>query len=433
MRQIALAYVNYRHDWGGDSRDIVVPSSGTAHDWIKILAEQGYLNDPRLVMFDFDYLVKTEVIQANLMGKVLGAMPRRLYDVSRRNLSQDFMGKPLSIVVVSGQIPSERESFIPIGWTRGLNSQGYWNESQGAQGGVFGTSGGIIIFVDGSVRWFDDLCGADSSLCKFGTEQKTSNIFECLGEGAIVLDWQGPLNAAVSGSGHGADGENMQNVEEGGGDSENDSEASLPPGNGDGTEDTGNTSTSSPIYDSLKVRIDLASSDAAALRRLAMAYGAEGAWVNILDAYEELQKGSGASNENVDACISGAFNALADVLSGIGINFDTSAETQAIYWSAFLGSDGIYYTDNQNAWDYDPQDAARDVLHILQAVDVEIGDIYRNLPVEEQSQFALAVQAFSSEDAGGTVDLSSNASQLVRAYLQNQAWIMALQYNYQAM
>jgi hypothetical protein len=149
-----------------------------------------------------------------------------------------------------------------------------------------------------------------------------------------------------------------------------------------------------------------------------------------LDAYEELRKGSGASNESVDGCLSGAFNALANALLGIGISFDTSAATQAMYWSAFLGNDGIYYTENQSAWDYNPQDAAQSVLHMLQNVDAEIGSLYRSLSGEERNQFALAVQAFSSKNIEEAVDLSSDGLQLVRAYLQNQAWIMALRYGY---
>ena len=202
MKQIAMAYMAVIHSGGDTKTGITVDKDGaTAHDWIKVLAKQGYFNDPRLVMFDFDYLVKFSLNQANIisiMGWILGAMPRRIYDVSRQKLDEDFAKKPLSIVVAAGGISTQ--GAVPIAWTRGLNERGYWNESQGPQGGIFGISGGIIAFSDGSARWFDDLHGDDDPLYRWDTQESVFNIFECFGPDILVLDWQGVLHSSISAS-----------------------------------------------------------------------------------------------------------------------------------------------------------------------------------------------------------------------------------------
>jgi hypothetical protein len=427
MKQIALAYMGYMYS-GSDRLGISVGDGATAHDWLKVLAEGHYLNDPRLVMFDFDYLVKTDEVQANvmnIMGWIFGAISRRLYDINKRELDQDFIGKPLSIVVVAGQVSMDKELSIPICWTRGLNDQGYWNESQGPQGGVFGTSGGIIAFIDGSARWFDDLHGSDSPLHKWDMDEKTSHIFECLRPGSRVLDWQGILHIVGSEPSSPAGGQGVADIEDDSPESEDEDNDVNPPVQNSPPPSEGEISEPAPNYESFSVEVDFAE-DTAALQDAAAACGVKDVYGNILDTYEELRKKSGASNEAVDAYLEEAFGAFAGILGELGMVLDTSEEMKAMYWSGFLGDDGMYYTDNQSAWDYIPSEAAREVLGTLQGIDVAIGSAYDDLGEEQKLQFAAVVNAFSSGEAGGDVNFSSNGAKWAQAYLMNQAWISAM-------
>jgi prepilin-type N-terminal cleavage/methylation domain-containing protein len=433
MRQIAMAYMHYAYDSENGIRDIILGEGATAHDWIKVLAKRGYFNDPRLVMFDFDYLVKSSLNQANIMsmmGWILGAMPRRIYDVSRQDLDEDFAKKPLSIVVADSEISAQKA--VPIAWTRGLNEEGYWNESQGPQGGVFGTSGGIIAFNDGSAKWFDDLHRGDCPLYKWGTKESVFNIFECFGPDVLVLDWQRVLHSGISvSSASGQEGNGSGEVQENTDENEEivpspEDDNAVPPGYSEDSSsvETGKPSGTSPDYESLALEIDFQNND---LVNAAAASGVGEVSGGILDAYEQLSLGSGADNGSVDGGISRALEALAEALNNVGISIDKDEEAQALYWSGFLGDEGVYYTDNQDVMGRDPIEDAETVLSTLQDVDVRLAEAYDNLDTTQKSQFAAVVETFSSGNSSQSIDDLSDGTKLARAYLANQFWIAAMQ------
>lgn len=435
MRQIAMAYMATVYDGEGTKAGIMINKEGaTAHDWIKVLAKRGYFNDPSLVMFDFDYLVKSSLNQANIMGMmgwILGTMPRRIYDISRQDLDEGFAKKPLSIVVVAGEISAQEA--MPIVWTRGLNEQGYWNEPQGPQGGVFGTAGGIVAFNDGSTKWFDDLHGSDCLLYKWNTKVSTFNIFECFSPDVLVLDWQRSLCSGIStSSASGQEGNGSEEVQ--GNTDENEGIVSLPENdNGDplgdpedsssvGTEEPAETT---PSYESLVPEIDFQNND---LMSAAEASGVGDVLEGIWDVYEQLDLGSGADNGSVDGGISRAFEALAKALSDVGISIDRSEEVQVLYWSGFLGDDGMYYTDNQDVMGRDPVEDAEAVLSTLSGIDATLAEAYDNLDIAQKLQFAAVIEAFSSGDHSQSIDTHSDGMKLARAYLANQFWIAAMRH-----
>jgi hypothetical protein len=53
-----MAYMQYANGWGGSIRNITVEAGASAHDWLAVLAKAGYLNDSRIVAWEFDPLVR---------------------------------------------------------------------------------------------------------------------------------------------------------------------------------------------------------------------------------------------------------------------------------------------------------------------------------------------------------------------------------------
>jgi hypothetical protein len=414
MRQIAQAYVHCAYNAESGLQGIAGEESTTAHDWIRVLAEQNYCNDPRVLMFDFDYLVKAG-----------GGPPRRVWDAASQSLDGDFAQKALSIAVVAGCFSTD--SAIPICWTRGLQENGHWAEAEGDRGGVFGSSGGIIAFTDGSAQWFDDLHGEKNPLVQWGTDERTSNIYECLPPGTRVLDWKGILYSAPAPSGGGAQGSESGSQ---GGSGEDEvvflasAEKIEPPPEppmsvasleeDDGEEDI-------PAYGSWSLDMDFA--DTSSLEQRAEACGVDGVVGSLSDTYASLQ--SGAENKSIDSSLSQAFQSLATALMGLGLNLDTSKEAQTLFWSGFLG-DYATYTDNTDVIGCDPARDAAEALVVLNGLDTAIGSAYDNLSGAQKSQFTAVLEAFSSGIESSEIDFDSNGAKLAQAYLSNQAWIAAM-------
>jgi hypothetical protein len=232
--------------------------------------------------------------------------------------------------------------------------------------------------------------------------------------------------SSVSGQEENASGEDQGNMDE------NEGIVSLPENDDDdpsgypedspsvGTEEPAETT---PGYESLAPEIDFQNSD---LMNAAAASGVEDVLKGIWDAYEQLDLGSGADNGSVDDGISRALEALVEALSGVGISIDVNEETQVLYWSGFLGDDGMYYTDNQDVMGRDPVEDAEAVLSTLQDIDVTLAETYDNLDTTQKSQFAAVIEAFSSGDSSQSIDVHSGGAKLARAYLANQFWMAAM-------
>ena len=158
----------------------------------------------------------------------------------------------------------------------------------------------------------------------------------------------------------------------------------------------------------------------------AAASGVEDVLGGILNAYEQLNLGSGADNGSVDTGISRAFEALAEALGDVGIPIDRDEEALMLYWSGFLGDDGANYTDNQDVMGRDPIEDAETVLATLGDVDARLSDAYDSLDTAQKSQFAAVIEVFSSGSSSQDIDDDSPGAKLARAYLANQFWMAAM-------
>jgi type II secretory pathway pseudopilin PulG len=109
------------------------------------------LNDPYVWISPGDKYaskVQNEVI-SRLVGTSLWAPDP--YPISEASNFMVSGGPLLSYCIVcklSGNIPFET---TPLGFTRGLNKQGLWDEKSG----LYGSKGGFVVFCDGHITWFD--------------------------------------------------------------------------------------------------------------------------------------------------------------------------------------------------------------------------------------------------------------------------------------
>jgi prepilin-type N-terminal cleavage/methylation domain-containing protein len=191
IRQIIIAYTNYTTGWGSDLGNITVPEGGTAHDWIKVLAERDYFNDPRLVMFDFDALVR-QYTSAGFIPCWLhffGVMPRQIWNPSQKQFDENFYPNPLSISCISGL--KVLDCTEPLIMSRGLGDDGYWHPVSGTTGdgsdsGVWGSEGGLVGFVNGQVKWFPRFLWRRY----YAPDEETHNIRETVNDGTVIVTWQ---------------------------------------------------------------------------------------------------------------------------------------------------------------------------------------------------------------------------------------------------
>jgi prepilin-type N-terminal cleavage/methylation domain-containing protein len=195
MRQIIIAYMDYVNGWGGDLGAITIAEDGTAHDWIAVLAQKGYFNDPRLVAFDFDPLVY-KYDTAGFFFHFLGTLPQQIWDRSSGTFGDGFRNMPLSLLFVSGLNIKLATSHTPICCTRGLNESGSWNPVEGttgdgSDGGVWGSTGGLIGLVGGNTEWRESL--SLNPFQRWDGNGTTANIREAINIDAQIVDFRGTL------------------------------------------------------------------------------------------------------------------------------------------------------------------------------------------------------------------------------------------------
>jgi prepilin-type N-terminal cleavage/methylation domain-containing protein len=219
MRQIIIAYTDYIHGRNGDLGTIIVSEGGTAHDWIAELAKRDYLNDPRLVAFDFDPLVRKFSSAGfflpflHFFGIAMPANVRQIWNKSHNTFGDGFRDAPLSLCFVSGLDNRQATSQTPLMWTRGLNNSGTWNPTEGTtgdghDGGIWGSDGGLVGFVGIRVEWRESLMLDPPP--KWDGSGTTANVWETLNLDAEVFDHRGKINddgSSSPGSGGETDGE----------------------------------------------------------------------------------------------------------------------------------------------------------------------------------------------------------------------------------
>lgn len=154
----------------------------TANEWGAKLAQVTELNAAGLFAFSDDYLLEHKHVPKTIMLNKRG----------KKENNPEFLKLPLSVVIIAGVTSNAPAETTPIAYTRGLDPVGgMWKEAIGSDGGVYGTEGGYIVFLDGHVEFFHDLNQDGGQLTHFYTGEKTGAIAEAVNEGARALSFTG--------------------------------------------------------------------------------------------------------------------------------------------------------------------------------------------------------------------------------------------------
>jgi len=169
-RQIATSYNTFSTS-GSRARNINQGGSGTfavtsVGEWAEVLAKRADLNIGQIWFITADPQLSSQ----------LNLIPKTVLDTSG-NLSTEFDDvSPKSWAVATDLPTAAPASTTPVIWTRGLQSDGFWDATSPWEG-----DGGHVAFIDGHVTWYDDLA-VDPLVNNTGTGDTTSvNIVDALG------------------------------------------------------------------------------------------------------------------------------------------------------------------------------------------------------------------------------------------------------------
>ncbi|MDR0340579.1 MAG: type II secretion system GspH family protein [Puniceicoccales bacterium] len=181
LRQIALTYGAHR-DGGGSLREL--NRCETLAEWAALLAAGTGVNDANLYVIPEDYLVTSSG----------SASPRHILAGDGTSPSDEFRSHPLSFVVITGLLADDDPTTTPLAYSRGLDPiTGRWRAAEGSDGGVYGSSGGFVVFLDGHVNFYNSLEGNDGELVSFGTGQPTASIRSAVRKRTKAIGWNGVL------------------------------------------------------------------------------------------------------------------------------------------------------------------------------------------------------------------------------------------------
>jgi prepilin-type N-terminal cleavage/methylation domain-containing protein len=177
LRQIALAYASCVNERGA-ARDF--QRAQNVAEWAAVLARHGGITDASLYAVPEDRLAAA-VPQPRLVLRPGSTAP-----------ADDFSQFPLALTVIVGTAAESDPSTTPLAYTRGLDpSTGRWKPAIGDDGGVYGTDGGFLVFLDGHVEFFTSL--ADCPLVRCDDGQATGDIREAVGGGSRAINWRGTV------------------------------------------------------------------------------------------------------------------------------------------------------------------------------------------------------------------------------------------------
>ncbi len=171
-RNIANAWMSYAKT---GSRVHVI-NKPDIYQWIAVLAEKQDLNNPSVWILDFDPAVAS--------ARSNQAMPISVVNKigMTSKLNPEFKAFPISWEVANN-VPTTAKATTPLVWTRGLKSNGTWDEETG----VFGAEGGHIAFVDAHVEWYTSLRDEDTGqglLNAYNRTNRTYNIAHAIKGGS---------------------------------------------------------------------------------------------------------------------------------------------------------------------------------------------------------------------------------------------------------
>ncbi|MDR0590694.1 MAG: prepilin-type N-terminal cleavage/methylation domain-containing protein [Puniceicoccales bacterium] len=191
LKQIAMAYSQYCND-DVNGRNINLTDKATGKEWALVLARGGYLNDPNIYSFSGDSGASKVVRKA--------IVDSSLADNNAWDGDDDI---EFSVYLINNVPMDAPLSTTPIAFTRGIpevsGGVARWpeNKSDPKEGGVYGSKGGYIAYLDGHVEWYEDLGGdgeegnSAGKLVAWGGGGTTNDILQTIPSSAAVLKASG--------------------------------------------------------------------------------------------------------------------------------------------------------------------------------------------------------------------------------------------------
>jgi prepilin-type N-terminal cleavage/methylation domain-containing protein len=181
MRQIAIAHQSYLNDGGSGGN---LRTATTLAQWASLLAKSTGINNGALYIVAEDYLVAAE---SRNVPKVVGR-----YNANTWELAEDFATFPLGLTIIAGILPTATPSNTPLAYTRGLDPEtGRWKAAFGPDGGIYGEKGGLVVFLDGHVEFFESITGDNSPFVDYHSGLPTADIRRAVNSGARAINWRG--------------------------------------------------------------------------------------------------------------------------------------------------------------------------------------------------------------------------------------------------
>ncbi|MDR0428662.1 MAG: type II secretion system GspH family protein [Puniceicoccales bacterium] len=181
MRQIVIAYQNFVNS-SGSAKEL--RTANRLAEWASILAHHTGMNDASLYIISEDYLAEAD---SRPIPKSIGN-----YRNGSWEMADDFSSYPLSLTVIVGISPGASPSTTPFAYTRGLDAQtGRWKKSIGPAGSVYGEKGGLVVFLDGHVEFFEFFDSKNPPFLRYDNGTPTTDIRQAVNPGAKAINWNG--------------------------------------------------------------------------------------------------------------------------------------------------------------------------------------------------------------------------------------------------
>ena len=177
LRQIGIASLIHAGEHGGHLPPAMLEAEDgeretTIHDVAFLLATRAGLNDGQLWVSESDH--------ANAPGISGPIRVTTRGEDGEYRLDETFAAtRVIAFDYVTG-LREDMPSSTPIAWTRGLREDGTWDPD-----GVYGTDGGHVAFLNGTVRFYRAIGGSGNLLAR-PDGAPTDNSLETLPEGARV-------------------------------------------------------------------------------------------------------------------------------------------------------------------------------------------------------------------------------------------------------
>jgi prepilin-type N-terminal cleavage/methylation domain-containing protein len=181
LRQLGLAVASY-----GDLTGQALGAT-SLEDWMTRLAQETGLCTGETFLFPEDPRM------AALGKPIPPVLVRKGPAGTGWQAIDDFASWPIGLAVTSGIPRSAPPSTTPVAWTRGLLRNGEWQGGEGVRQGVYGDTGGFIVFLDGHVQFYRNLHDAGGQLIRYADGERTHDVKEALPSGVTVFDCEGAL------------------------------------------------------------------------------------------------------------------------------------------------------------------------------------------------------------------------------------------------